>query len=82
MKRRATPLGVEETSMLDSRGDDTHAATNEVVGERASVVVSRGASNGRTAATSGGMALDRQDRVGTGEWVRGRSWMMRMRRCR
>jgi hypothetical protein len=31
MKRRARPLGVEETSMLDSWGDDTHAATNEVV---------------------------------------------------
>ena len=49
--------------MLDSWGDDTHAATNEVVGERASVGVSRGESNGRTAATSG-VAQGRQDRVG------------------
>jgi hypothetical protein len=62
MMRLATPLAVEETSMLDSWGDDTHAATNEVVGERRSVSVSRGESNGRTAATSG-MALGRQDRV-------------------
>ena len=70
--RLATPLAVEETSMLDSWGDDTHAATNEVVGERASVGVSRGESNGRTAATSG-VALERQDRVGAGDGVRCRS---------
>jgi hypothetical protein len=71
VKRLATPLAVEETSMLDSWSDDTHAATNEVVGERASVGVSRGGSNGRTAATSG-MADGRQDRVGVGGWVRSR----------